>query len=439
MLDWKKNILFFLARQTWMISIPYKIKDILQLLKDKYNVETIVVFIDKEKKKISKDKLLKQKELSDIWIIFKRFNTEKDLLDYSKSLNNNNNNNIWVYTYNDMLSILAFKIKNILWQKINDDISLFADKKVQREMLLKYNKDITVNYLKFNDIKKINIHKILNNFKFPFMIKPSSWSSSTWVYKINNNKEFEKAIKTLNIIMNDRIKNNKSYNEKIIIEEYIDGKMYTIDYFVNEKQKIYLTKPVRTYTLQDEYNIDDFWITKEILWRKIEKEIDQKQLEKFVEDNIKACWIRNTFVHHEFKLTSKWQLKTIELNWRIGGFRTNMYKNAYGLLPLEFLFNKKIKSKFKQYYMFIWLFPIEEKDLIYKWLKKTFINNIKKLPSFLNINIKKTMIGQKIWFTKNWYKFFWTIELVNKDYDQLKDDYNFIKNNLQSNILYINE
>jgi hypothetical protein len=34
---------------------------------------------------------------------------------------------------------------------------------------------------------------------------------------------------------------------------------------------------------------------------------------------VKATGIRNTFVHHEIKINSKGEFKTIELNGRIGG------------------------------------------------------------------------------------------------------------------------
>jgi hypothetical protein len=37
----------------------------------------------------------------------------------------------------------------------------------------------------------------------------------------------------------------------------------------------------------------------------IEKEINPNELKKFIKDNVKSAKIKNTFVHHEFKLTSK--------------------------------------------------------------------------------------------------------------------------------------
>jgi len=428
-----KQTLIYLVRKAWLISIPYKNKDIFKNIKNKYDVDVIIVSINNEPEKLNKEETEKKQELINMWFSFQKFINEKELIKFIKKIKWN----VQVYTYKENTSIIAFRMKKALWQKITKNINLFAEKKLQRKSLLEYNKDITVNYKKIDNVENIDIKEILEIFDFPFIMKPSSWIASSWVYKINTVKELEDAISNIKKVI---LKNKKIIwldLEEIIFEEYIDWKMYTIDYFVDENQNIHLTKLVRTFTLKDEYWIEDFWITKEILWKKVEKKIPSDQLNKFIESNVKACWIRNTFVHHEFKLTNNWQLKTIELNGRIGWHRPNMYQAAYKISPLEFLFNRKLKPKFKEYYMFIWLFPTKERNLIYGWLVNEFIERIKDLPSFLKIVLKKEMIGGKIWLTKNAYRFFWTIELVNKDYNQLNKDYKFIKDNLQDNIIYL--
>lgn len=367
-------------------------------------------------------------------MFIRSFLNEKDLISFVKE--NIKWENIF-YSNTARNTKLLNELKKNSWQKVTDNDKLFLSKDLQRKLLLKFDKDITINYKTYNNVTELKLNKkdIFDNFDFPFIIKPSTWTTSAWVSIINNEEDFNNTL----IILKETLKKiNKKFNIKnpLVIEEFIDGQMYTIDYFVDENQKIYLTKPVKTFTVKDEYWIEDFWITKEILWKSIEEELNENELETFIKKNVKACGIRNTFVHHEFKKTTKWYLKTIEMNWRLWWFRTNMYKNAYNIIPLEFLFNKNIKPKFKQYYMFVWLFPIKETELLYNWLNKNFINKIKKLPSFLNINSGKNNIWHKIGLTKNWYKFFWSVELVNKDIEQLEKDYTFIKNNLQKNIKY---
>jgi phosphoribosylamine-glycine ligase len=49
----------------------------------------------------------------------------------------------------------------------------------------------------------------------------------------------ETTLAALKMLENKRLK-----NQSIIIEEFIDGKMYTIDYYVDEEQNISLSQPI---------------------------------------------------------------------------------------------------------------------------------------------------------------------------------------------------
>ncbi len=425
-----KNLIF-LAAKDWAPSIINSYKEDIDYLIQKYWINPYILYLENWKN-LSEKKIKLKNELEKNWYIFKAFETKNNLFEFAQKLK-------WekqVFTYKEQLIPLSIKLKKSLWQQATENDNLFVSKKLQRQLLLEYNKDIAVNYKKFSTVNEIDPDTIIKEFEFPFIIKPSTWIASWWVYKIGFKKNFLKALKKIDEVIKKVSQDMNIEKNEIIIEEFIDGKMYTIDYFVDEKQNIYITKPVRTFTLKDEYWIDDFGITKEILWDKIEKEIEENKLLKFIENNVKACKIRNHFVHHEFKLTSNWQLKTIELNWRIWWFRREMYRLAYNLTILEYLFNKNINPQFKQYYMFVGLFPTKEMNKIYSWIKDEFLKQIKSLSSFYQIKLRQAYIWNKIWFTKNGYKFFWTLRLVNKSYKQIEKDYQYIKENLQQNIIY---
>lgn len=114
-----------------------------------------------------------------------------------------------------------------------------------------------------------------------------------------------------------------------------------------------------------------------------------------------------------------------------------MYYEAYWIMPQELMFlDKQPKLIFQKYYYFIWLFPRKEVDKIFVWLNKDFINKVEKLKTFLNIRIYESRTNKKIWFTKNWFKYFWAIELTWKNLKDLEKDYNFIKENLENNLIY---
>ena len=428
----KKNILIFITPKRLATNIPKYYKESFDNLVNKYNVQIYICY--KKEDEINLDHWKKIELIKD-WYIFQEYLSEENLLNFSKELKTVKNN-IEVYTYREAFIDIMFKIKKSLWQEITEIKNIFISKKLQRENLLSFDKNITVNFLKFTDLSEINVDKVLKDFNFPFIIKPSSWISSAGVMKINSKKELENAICLLKDTFEEIIKISKIKNYEVIIEEFIDWNMYTIDYFVDQMWKIHKSKLVRTHTLKEEYNIEDFWITKEVLGTDIESEISEEKLNSYLEKCVEWCGVKNTFIHHEFKLTNSWELKTIELNWRIWWYRLEMYKKAYNLDLIEFLFNKNIKPEFKNNYTFIWLFPRQEIDKNLIWLNEDFINKFEKLDSFYSYMIKNEFIWNKIWFTKNWYKYFGTIRLLSNNFNKMEQDYNFIKKNLDKNIIY---
>ena len=428
----KKNILIFITPKRLATNIPKYYKESFDNLIKNYNADIIICYQKEDwiiLKENEKEELIKQ------WYSYFEYLDENNLLEFSKKLNKNSVN-IEVYTYREVYINLMEKVKKSLNQKTTKIENIFISKKLQRENLLKLDKDITVNYLKFNDISGLDVKKVLEEFDFPFIIKPSAWISSSWVIKINSKKELEEAIKIMKDTQDEIIKISKIENYEVVIEEFIDGQMYTIDYFVDQEWKIFKSKLVKTNTLKDEYNIEDFWITKEVLWTEIDSEINEETLNNYLEKCVEWCGVRNTFIHHEFKKTLSWKLKTIELNWRIWWYRLEMYQKAYNLDLIEFLFNKNIKPEFINNYTFIGLFPRSETWKKLVWLNKNFINNFEKLDSFYSYMIKKDFIWKKIWFTKNGYKYFGSIRLLNKNFSQMEKDYKYIKENLDKNIIY---
>ena len=77
-------------------------------------------------------------------------------------------------------------------------------------------------YLVFSQGEKKT--KILSNFKFPFVVKPSNQGSSVGVSIVHHKKELEPALK-----------NALSYSKKILVEEYLPGIEVSCGVLGNEK------------------------------------------------------------------------------------------------------------------------------------------------------------------------------------------------------------
>lgn len=74
-----------------------------------------------------------------------------------------------------------------------------------------------------NDYKPSCIEEIKKNFQFPFFIKPANSGSSLGVHKIYKESEFEEGVTDV-----------FSYDNKLIVEEYIDGSELEVYCFFSE-------------------------------------------------------------------------------------------------------------------------------------------------------------------------------------------------------------
>jgi len=109
------------------------------------------------------------KELNQKWIFVIDYKSDNELIKKIKEYKKENNE-IFIHTTDERLIVYINKIKKKLWIETTEKYEAFNNKDLQRDFLLKYNKDITVNYLKIN-LKRVT-KKEINKFWFPFVIKP---------------------------------------------------------------------------------------------------------------------------------------------------------------------------------------------------------------------------------------------------------------------------
>jgi len=367
------------------------------------------------------------KEL-DEWVYQKTFTDKEELLKQIKELNFDN---IYISTFEEHTISLVNEIKKHFNQAYTTHYKAFTNKDLQRQLLLQEDKNITTNFME-TTLDSIDFEKIENKIDYPLVIKPVSAAQSRWVAIIKNRWELEKYIKDYSFIL-ERISSQWYKNEKFLVEEFIDGTAWSVDYFVDDKWNFISWKPVFL-----EFGID-FWINDfcnitRVISQDKENILDFQILEEFIKKNINALGIKNTFVHHEFKLTSKWKLKTIELNGRIGWFRLQMYDTCYDINLLEFAFlvneniqNYILQTSIKTNYS-VWAgYPTKEG--IFEWTNQKIIDEIKKLKSLEQIKVLEKKIWEKIWFAKNWFTKVGIIRINNKYLEQFNKDYSFIKEN----------
>lgn len=357
------------------------------------------------------------------WIYLVNYKNETSLNELILDLNSNSEI-IYINTFTELLIDTTIRLKELLNQKVSKFKDIFRNKDIQRRELLKYNSDITIKFLE-RTIDNIKLDEIEKFIWYPFILKPANWIQSAWVSKISNKKDFEVYLNSYKDFLKN-FKNRWYYSDTILVEEFIDWKLYSVDYFISESWSITSSNPVRVVLWSDLW-IDDFFNYSRIVSEWVEKDFLWIDLKLFISESVKWAWIRNNFVHHEFKINSKWELKTIELNWRIWWFRAWIYKRAYNLNLLNFIIWKQIDNKIISN---DWVVNVySETKWILKWFNIELLEKIKTLESVTFTNIYKKYIWEEVWLTKDWFWRLAVFKLNNDNYLQFESDYKFIESN----------
>lgn len=391
--------------------------DAMEEIQEKHKINNIIFY---KWEKIDYFSLISK--LEKYWIYTENYLNKNDLLEKVKKFNERFKIE-HVYTAQELLIKTANLVKKWLWLTLSKDANIFRDKSLQRKFLQKNNPELGIKYIKWEP-KNLDILEIEEKIGYPFIVKPVNWVQSSGVLKVEKKSDFEKYLKDYNDF-HDRLKARWIDNKELIIEEFIDWNLYTLDYFVTPEWKVIFSKPAQEILWID-FWINDYFVVARIASTKVEKDLEWSWLEKFIEDTVEACKIRNTFVHHEFKLTSKWKLKTIELNGRFWGWRVDLYKEAYWVNVFEMLVDQDIDYwDLKKNNI---VFNIcATKRWILKWIDNEIFEKIKSLKTVVLASFSKKFVKKEVGLTKDWFTKMWSIKLLSTDLDAVMKDFEYIK------------
>ena len=277
--------------------------DAMEELSEKYWIKNVIFY---KWDKIKFNTLISK--LEKFHILLKNYSNKDDLKEQVINLNKEYEV-VFVSSPMELLVKIMNEVMVVLGCPISDNPDIFRDKYLQREFIQVYNPELWVKFLKWKP-EELSIKNIEEKIWYPFIIKPTNWLQSAWVERINNRNDFDSYIKNYQEF-HERLKIRWVDNKVLIVEEFIDGKIYSIDYFVTSLWKSIISKPVKVNLWIDIW-INDYCNVSRIITQKTEDEFKWKRMKIFINSTVKACWIRNTFVHHEFKINSKWELKKIK-------------------------------------------------------------------------------------------------------------------------------
>lgn len=296
-----------------------------------------------------------------------------------------------------------------------------TDKIWMRRRFSIYDRKITPNYTLVSTVNKTTVQKIENKVGYPAIVKPTGLGESKLVSIVYHQEELEKVLgRIFRTLKSTYKKSDGVWEPKVLVEQFMDGDMYSIDAHVTSRGKVYFCPPVHVKTGRS-IGFDDFFgysqMTPTLL-----KKTNIDAAEKVATKAIHALALRSTSVHIELmKTEAGW--KVIELGPRLGGFRHDLYELSYGInltmndikvrIPEKVIIPKKVLGTSVAMKFFA------KKEGILKNL--IGIKKAQTLKSFQKITINKK-IGSKCKYAKNGGSSVFNIILFNKDRSKLLAD-----------------
>ncbi len=263
--------------------------------------------------------------------------------------------------------------------------------------------------------------RIIEKIGFPMIVKPANLAQSLLVTVCYHEDELKKSLADLTKKI-ERIyaENGRIESPRMLVEEFMEGDMYSVDAYVNSRGKVYFCPMVRVIT---GHNIghDDFFNYLHMSPANLKK-TSVERASVAAEAGIHALGLRNTTAHVELmKVDDEWKL--IEIGARVGGFRDKLHRLSCGIdhslndVRIRMPKTPVIPKKCKGYAATLkWYSKKEGCITAFKGIKK-----IQELKSFVDISVKKK-IGDRCTFAKNGGKAVFTATLFNKERAKLLAD-----------------
>jgi len=303
----------------------------------------------------------------------------------------------------------------------SESLEWAIQKTMMRKRFNAYDKKITPKFSIVRDYSKETIEKVKEKVGFPLVVKPSGLASSLLISTCYYEEELEVTLKdAFKKIKKIYKENDRKKEPELLVEQFMEGEMYSIDGYVTSKGRVYFCPLVKVKTGK-QIGFDDFFGYQRILPAKVEKNASEKAQE-VAKKGIHALGLRSITVHIELMRTELgW--KIIEIGPRIGGYRHLMYQLSYGInhalndilirLPQKPIIPKKVKGHTA---VFLFYAKQEGKLKAIKGVKK-----VQELESFHEIKINRK-IGEICKFAKNGGKFVCNVVLFNEDRSKLLAD-----------------
>lgn len=274
------------------------------------------------------------------------------------------------------------------------------DKIDMRRRIRVFNKKISPAYTIVEDASSKSIAKIKRKVGFPAIIKPAGLAASVLVTVAYHEEELEKILnKTYKKVRRVYRQRGRLTKPKILVEQFMEGEMYSTDIYVNSRGTMYTTPLVYVQT-GHVVGQKDFFGYRQMTPVALRPHKHHNGF-SVAKEAVKALGLRNVTAHVELMRTYKgW--KVIEIGPRVGGFRDFLYMESYGIdhtlndMLIRLPMRPIIPRKSKGYSVAMKFYPEKEGNL----KRIVGINKIKKLASYKHHSQSKKR-GERVRFARN--------------------------------------
>jgi hypothetical protein len=296
-----------------------------------------------------------------------------------------------------------------------------SDKLEMRRRFKLLAKKFTPKYAIVRNSTRAERKRLIDKIGFPMIFKPTNLAQSLLVDICYHEEDLKRVIAKANKTIEKIYKENgRIENPKMMVEEYMDGDMYSVDAYVNARGRIYFCPMVKVITGKN-VGRDDFYNYIHLSPTGLKPRSIERAHEAGAA-GIHALGLRSTTAHIEFiKMDDDWKL--IEIGARVGGFRDKLHSLScdidHSLNDILIRLPKKpvIPKKCKGFAATLKWYPKKEGRISrLKGIKKC-----QELNSFVEIKLIKK-IGDMCHFAKHGGKAVFTITLYNADRSKLLAD-----------------
>lgn len=238
--------------------------------------------------------------------------------------------------YSNSENALSWIKNNFGESELSKQINIFKDKVAFREHIKAIFPDFKFQKIKLQDIQNIATEEL----SFPFVIKPSVGFLSIGVYIIEDENDWENAKKEINSgNMKSIFPKNVLDTSHFIIEDFIQGEEYAIDYYHNDKGEVVILNILHHIFSSGTDTSDRVYCTsKEIIHK------HKTELENFLSKIGNQLNLKNFPAHAEVRIDENGNIRPIEINpLRFGGWCTtaDLSGIAVGLNSYKYFLENK--------------------------------------------------------------------------------------------------